>query len=244
MVSYNEKHNLNNGENNRDGDNNNLSWNSGVEGPTNNNKIQGLRSRRIRSMAVILFLSQGVPMLVAGDEFGRSQQGNNNAWCQDNSISWIDWDLETKNYRQLRFFRKLIHLRKSHPIFRREDFFLVSNGAEEPIQILEIIWQGLRPGEQDWSPECRTLAFMLNGSTLAEQEDDDFFVMINGNADDSALFTIPAPSRNRTWVCLIDTGRPPPHDFIDPERGDTVECGSTISVTTMGCVVLQSVETR
>ena len=244
LISYNEKHNLNNGENNRDGDNNNLSWNSGVEGPTANNKILGLRSRRLRTMAVILFLSQGVPMLVAGDEFGRSQQGNNNAWCQDNPISWIDWDLATKNHRQLRFFRKLIHLRKSHPIFRREDFFLVSNGAEEPIQILEIIWQGLRPGEQDWTTECRTLAFMLNGSTLAGQEDDDFFVMLNGNATDSALFTVPAPSRNRTWVRLIDTGRPAPFDFVDPEHGDEVECGSTISVTTMGCVVLQSVETR
>jgi glycogen operon protein len=244
LVSYNEKHNLYNGENNRDGDNNNLSWNSGVEGTTTNPKILALRSRRLRTMAVILFLSQGVPMLVAGDEFGRSQQGNNNAWCQDNSISWIDWDLATKNHRQLRFFRKLIQLRKSHPIFRREDFFLVSNGAEEPIQILEIIWQGLRPGEQDWTPECRTLAFMLNGATLVGQEDDDFFVMLNGSATDSALFSVPAPSRNRTWVRLIDTGRPAPHDFIDPDQGDTVECGSTISVTTMGCVVLQSVETR
>ena len=244
LVSYNEKHNLINGEDNRDGDNNNLSWNSGAEGTTTNKKILGLRSRRIRTMAVILFLSQGVPMLVAGDEFGRSQQGNNNAWCQDSPTSWIDWDLATTNRRQLRFFRKLIQLRKSHPIFRREDFFLVTNAADEPVQILEIIWQGLRPGEQDWSPECRTLAFMLNGATLAEQEDDDFFVMLNGSATEPALFTVPAPSRNRTWVRLIDTGRTPPHDFIDPERGDTVECGSVISVTTMGCVVLQSVETR
>jgi len=244
LVSYNEKHNLINGEDNRDGDNNNFSWNSGVEGTTTNKKIIGLRSRRIRTMAVILFLSQGVPMLVAGDEFGRSQQGNNNAWCQDNPISWIDWGLATTNHRQLRFFRKLIHLRKAHPIFRREDFFLVSNGTTEPVQILEIIWQGLCPGEQDWSPECRTLAFILNGSTLAAQEDDDFFVMLNGSAIDSALFTVPTPSQNRTWVRLIDTGRPAPYDFIDPEHGDKVECGSTISVTTMGCVVLQSVETR
>ena len=127
LVSYNEKHNLSNGENNRDGDNHNLSWNSGVEGPTTDKKILALRSRRIRTMAVILLLSQGVPMLVAGDEFGRSQQGNNNAWCQDNAISWLDWSLAEKNREQVRFFRKLIQLRKSHPIFRRDDFFLLDN---------------------------------------------------------------------------------------------------------------------
>jgi glycogen operon protein len=244
LVSYNEKHNLGNGEDNRDGDNHNQSWNSGVEGTTADKKILRLRSRRIRTLAVLLFLSQGVPMLVAGDEFGRSQQGNNNAWCQDNPISWVDWDLAVKNHRQLRFFRKLIQLRKTHPIFRREDFFLVSNGSGEPIQILEIIWQGLHPGKQDWSQECRTLAFMLNGATLATEEDDDFFVMLNGHATDPALFIVPAPSRNRTWVRIIDTGRPAPHDFIDPGHGDRVECGSTISVTNMGCVVLQSVPTE
>ena len=241
LVSYNQKHNLSNGENNRDGDNNNQSWNSGVEGPTADKKILRLRSRRIRTLAVILFLSQGVPMLVAGDEFGRSQQGNNNAWCQDNPTSWIDWNLATSNRQQLRFFRKLIHLRKSHPIFRREDFFLVSNGSEEPVQILEIIWQGLKPGAPDWSPDCRTLAFVLNGSPLAGLEDDDFFVMLNGSATTAARFTVPPPSDNRTWVRIIDTGRAAPFDFIDPEQADKVECGSTLLVSNMGCVVLQSV---
>jgi isoamylase len=115
LVSYNKKHNLINGEDNRDGDNHNLSWNSGAEGPTGSKKILTLRSRRIRTMAVILLLSQGVPMLVAGDEFGRSQQGNNNAWCQDNAISWLDWSLAEKNRQLLRFFRKLIHLRNHTP---------------------------------------------------------------------------------------------------------------------------------
>ncbi len=244
LVSYSEKHNLTNGENNRDGENHNLSWNSGIEGTTTKRKILALRSRRVRTMAVILFLSQGVPMLVAGDEFGRSQQGNNNAWCQDNAISWIDWDLAVKNRGQLRFFRKLIHLRKAHPIFKRTDFFLSTSDEASPSATYpEILWQSLLPGEQDWSLECRTLAFLLNGSTLAEH-DDDFFVMLNGSPTAPCEFTVPEPSRNRIWRKIIDTGQPSPHDFIDLEQGDQVDCGSTLSVTNMGCVVLQSVPTR
>lgn len=244
LVSYDEKHNQVNGEDNRDGDNNNLSWNSGVEGPTADRRIHALRSRRVRTMATILFLSQGVPMLVAGDEFGRSQQGNNNAWCQDNAIGWIDWTLAEKKRPLLRFFRKLIHLRKAHPIFRREDFFLHDAHCPESSGCsLEIIWQSLRPGEQDWSGECRTLAFLLNGAAL-QQPDDDFFVMLNGSPTDAALFTVPATRRGRSWVRLIDTGRRPPQDFVDPEQADTVECDQTLSVANMGCIVLQSRPTR
>ena len=239
LVSYNAKHNLNNGEDNRDGDNHNLSWNSGAEGPTADKKILALRSRRIRTMAVILLLSQGTPMLAAGDEFGRSQQGNNNAWCQDNDVSWLDWTLAKKNRLQLRFFRKLIHLRKAHPIFRRVDFFQIDNPPETHVHGLEILWQGLQPGQQDWSHECRTLALLLNGAALAP-EDDDFFIMLNGHPTDPALFTVPPPTRNRTWTRIVDTGRPGPLDFVDPKRADAVECGQTVSVSSMGCVVLQS----
>lgn len=238
LVSYNEKHNLANGEGNRDGDNNNTSWNSGIEGPTTDKVILALRARRLRTMATILLLSQGVPMLAAGDEFGRSQQGNNNAWCQDNTISWVDWSLAKSNARQLRFFRQLIGLRKAHPIFRREDFFL-----HDPAHSLEIIWQSLQPGGQDWSHECRHLAFLLNGATL-EPEDDDFFIMLNGHPEYPATFTVPVPSRNRRWLRIIDTGSAGPRDFIDPGRADTVECGSGVVVATMGCVVLQSQPAR
>lgn len=239
LVSYNEKHNLENGEDNRDGDNNNISWNTGVEGPTTNKKILALRSRRLRTMATILLLSQGVPMVVAGDEFGRSQQGNNNAWCQDNPISWLDWSLTRKNAQQLRFFRKLIALRKAHPLFRREDFFPHDQDPVAQAHHLEIRWQGLEPGQQDWADECRTLAFLLNGASL-EPEDDDFFIMLNGHAENTARFTVPAPTRNRCWVRIIDTGRSGPLDFVDPDRGHTVECGQSIAVPNMGCVVLQS----
>ncbi|WP_310599046.1 glycogen debranching protein GlgX [Desulfobulbus sp.] len=240
LVSYNEKHNLMNGEDNRDGDNNNLSWNSGAEGPSSDKAVLNLRSRRVRTMATILLLSQGVPMLVAGDEFGRSQQGNNNAWCQDNAVSWIDWTLARTNKPLLRFFRKLIRLRKSHPVFRREDFFLYDGqGQKLEGQPLEILWQNLRPGEQDWSRECRTLAFHLIGADL-QPADADFFVMLNGSPTEAARFVVPAASRGKNWGMLIDTGRRPPQDFVDPEHGDTVECGQTLLVANMGCMVLQS----
>ncbi|MCL2789811.1 MAG: glycogen debranching protein GlgX [Desulfobulbus sp.] len=244
LVSYNEKHNLMNGENNRDGDNNNISWNSGAEGATADKGILALRSRRIRTMATILLLSQGVPMLVAGDEFGRSQQGNNNAWCQDNAVSWIDWNLERNNKLLLRFFRKLIRLRKAHPVFRREDFFLHDPQGRKPDgPPFEILWQGLRPGEQDWSWDCRTLAFLLIGANL-QPPDADFFVMLNGSPTQTALFTVPPASKGRIWARIIDTGRCPPQDFVDPEHGDTVKCSHTLAVPNMGCIVLQSRPTR
>ncbi|NLX19953.1 MAG: glycogen debranching protein GlgX [Desulfobulbus sp.] len=244
LVSYNAKHNLINGENNRDGDNHNLSWNSGTEGPTKNPQILRLRARRLRTMATLLFLSQGVPMFVAGDEFGRSQKGNNNAWCQDNEISWLDWSLIKKRQGQLRFFRKMIKLRKEHHIFRRDTFFQSGNtGIEEDVCSLEIRWQSLHPDQQDWSHECRTLAFFLNGAVL-EEKDDDFFVMLNGNPDQTAQFTVPTPTRNRTWKLIIDTSQPSPHDFVDLQHAHAVQSNQTLAVPSMGCIVLQSQATK
>ncbi len=239
LVSYNKKHNRINGEDNRDGDNNNASWNSGAEGATTETNILRLRSRRLRTMAVILLLSQGVPMLVAGDEFGRTQRGNNNAWCQDNDVSWVDWTLVQKNSQQLRFFRKLIELRKTHHIFRRENFFPVTETADTSHHDLDISWQGLQPGKPDWSPEGHVLAFLLNGATLAP-EDDDFFIMLNGHPEDSANFTVPEPTRNRCWVRIINTALAGPRDFVDPGKGNAVHCGEKVTVANMGCVVLQS----
>ncbi|MCF6186700.1 MAG: glycogen debranching protein GlgX [Desulfobulbaceae bacterium] len=243
LVSYNEKHNRMNGEDNRDGDNNNLSWNSGAEGKTDDPDIIRLRSRRVRTMAVILFLSQGVPMMVAGDELARSQQGNNNAWCQDNEISWLNWDLLKQHGDRFRFFQKLIHLRRAHSIFRRKDFFLARNTEGEPLHLQEISWQGLRPGEQDWSYDCRTLAFTLNGSQLPEGEDDDFFIMLNGHQTEEQTFTVSTPPTlhtKRKWKKIIDTGKLPPEDFTEPEQAETINPGDEVSVVPMGCVVLQS----
>lgn len=242
LVSYDKKHNLMNGEDNRDGDNHNISWNTGIEGKTDDSKICTLRSRRIRTMAVILFLSQGVPMIVAGDEFGRTQEGNNNAWCQDNEISWINWEMLNKNRPLFEFFKKLIRLRLDHPVFRRDDFFVPAHLETDPPHLHEIIWQGLKASKQNWSDSSHTLAFTLNGSIL-DEEDDDFFVMLNGHREDHQLFEVPSPPgphRQRNWLKIIDTGIEAPHDFDSVESASPIKTGAKMTVAPMGCVVLQS----
>ncbi len=243
LVSYDHKYNQMNGEDNRDGDNNNINWNSGVEGATDNPEIIAIRRCRVRTMAVILFLSQGVPMMVAGDEFGRSQGGNNNAWCQDNEISWINWQFLDSHSHRFRFFKKLINLRRKHPVFRRKDFFLATSSENEPVHLQEISWQALQPGQQDWGHDCHTLAFTLNGSQLPEKDDDDFFVMLNGHRDQTATFTIPSPPTlhtDRCWKKIIDTAARPPADFLSKKNAPPVMPGKSVTVAAMGCVVLQS----
>lgn len=237
LVSYNHKHNENNGENNRDGDNNNMSWNSGWEGPTADPGIQAFRMRRIRTFAVILLLSSGVPMLVAGDELGRSQGGNNNAWNQDNPTSWLDWTLVRKNQGLLRFFQSLIQLRKQHRCFRRTDFFPEKAGPEGA----EIRWFGQRGAEADWSEESRALAFLLRGIQQGRLREADFFVMLNGNVDVPAVFSVPRPPvRGRRWMRLIETAAPSPADFVADGKGVLLNVGMEITVPPMGCVVLQA----
>ncbi|MEN8136268.1 MAG: glycogen debranching protein GlgX [Thermodesulfobacteriota bacterium] len=208
LVSYGQKHNELNGEQNRDGSDYNLSWNSGAEGATDDLDIRKFRWRRMRSLAVILFLSQGAPMFVGGDEFGRSQGGNNNAYCQDNEISWLDWRLAESNSGLLRFFKILIALRKNHPIFRRPDFF-PKGGRHDPH---EIHWQSRRVGETDWSPDCRTLGFMLDGLAVADSRDDDFFVILNSHLE-NVMVEIPPPSRGRHWRLLVNSAAETPDDI-------------------------------
>ncbi|MDU9049467.1 MAG: glycogen debranching protein GlgX [Candidatus Electrothrix sp. Rat3] len=242
LVSYNEKQNLANGENNRDGDNNNLSWDSGAPGPTANPTVLALRQRRIKTMAVILFLSQGVPMLVAGDEFGQTQQGNNNAWCQDNEISWLNWNLVESNKGQVRFFRKLIQLRREHAIFRRVNFFEVNNPDAPPIG-QSILWQALEPGREDWSEHAHALSFLLKGSTIDDGDNADFFIMLNGHSEQEALFTIPGPDTETGpcfWKKIIDTNEKAPKDILDLDEAGCVAIGSRIKVEAMGGVVLQT----
>ena len=244
LVSYNQKHNVDNGENNRDGDNHNISWNSGIEGETQSKPVLELRSRRMRTFLTILFISQGVPMLVAGDEFARTQIGNNNAWCQDSTISWINWNLLSHNANLFTFVQYLIRLRKEHEVFRRDDFFATADHEGEPLHIQEISWHSLIPGEQDWSPECRTLAFLLNGSHIPEP-DDDFYVMLNGHRETEKQFVVPAPTvrqEPRTWKKIIDTCRPGPNDALQPDKAPTVAAGEKTVVLPMGCVVLQSAQ--
>jgi len=234
LVSYDSKHNEMNGEYNRDGDNTNYSWNSGWEGDTDNPEILALRARRQRSLAVILLLSQGTPMFSAGDEFGRSQRGNNNAYCQDNEIAWLDWRLAEKNGDLLRFFRLLIRLRRDHPVFRRAKFF--PPGAEDGIH--EIRWQSLNPGATDWSPGCRTLGFLLDGRAVEGGVDDDFLVFLNGGLAEAA-FQLPAPSPGREWRLLLNTGAAPPQDIYS-EAVAPLYRGQELSLAGLAAAVLIS----
>jgi len=205
LVSYNHKWNTANGEENRDGENHNISWNSGKEGPTKSIKINQLRFRRIRTMAVILLLSQGTPMLLAGDEFCRTQKGNNNPYCQDNSISWLDWSLAEKHKHMLRFFKSLIQLRKEHPAFHRTDFFDAAS-KNEPA---EILWQGSKQRVEDWSPENRHLCFLLNGAKAGDP--NNFFIALNSDSKPHSV-ELPSTHKKYSWSCIIDTSQPSPKD--------------------------------
>lgn len=237
LVSYNQKHNIKNGEDNRDGDNHNLSWNSGQEGENCTPQIQELRNRRMKTFTVLLMLSQGVPMICAGDEFGRSQTGNNNAWCQDNETSWLDWSLLKKNDGFFRFFKSCINLRKQYSIFRRDDFFLHSGGADKRPK--EITWQYLNPGVQNWSDDCHGLAFHLHAQSSGE--DGDFFVMLNGNRKETLEFTLPTPGdQTNYWYAIIITAATSPSDFTKKSEAKRFVQGETVAVPPFGCVVVQS----
>ncbi len=236
LVSYEKKLNWANGENNQDGENHNHCWNSGAEGETSDLHIEKMRFRRVKSMALVLFLSQGVPMLTAGDEFGRTQKGNNNPWCQDNETSWVDWTLAEKNSGLLRFFKACIALRKNHVVFRRDQFFPVDDDKNAP----EISWQSLEPGKTDWSPDCHHLAFLLNGN---KANDNSFFIMLNGSQDSSIVFTLPPPpdtTKSRRWFRIVDTAKSSPEDFVSIKHATFYYEGDTIEVAPMASVVLQT----
>jgi len=194
-------------------------------------------------MFVLLFLSQGVPMISAGDEFGHSKKGNNNSWCQDNTLNWLNWGQAEKNSGLLRFVEQCIHLRKSYPIFSRTSFFTHTADAPCADTTPEIIWQSLTPCEQDWSSQCHTLAFLLNGNSMASGQDDHFLIMLNGDRDKDAIFTLPripqAPS-TRHWRQILDTSQESPLDFPAPDQAPVKKPLTTIRVRAMGALVLQA----
>jgi glycogen operon protein len=197
LVSYNQKNNWANGENNRDGWNDNISWNCGVEGPADNAQIATMRERQMKNFLTMLLISQGVPLLLQGDEFGRTQQGNNNAYCQDNEISWVDWSLAGKFQGLLRFTRMAIALRKAHFALSREQFCNRVN------------WHGLKVGDPDWSGQSRTLAFQMHGW----HSQPDFYVMFNSHWE-SKQFAIPPHEGQWHWKRLVDTNLPSPEDIV------------------------------
>jgi glycogen operon protein len=215
LVSYNSKHNEANLEDNRDGTDDNRSWNCGAEGETDDPAVNELRARQQRNFLTTLFLSQGTPMLLGGDEFGRSQHGNNNAWCQDNEISWFDWgDLE-ENAELLEFVQKLIVLRRAHPVFRRRQFL---RGSEEDGSGLPDVWwfrtDGHRMTKQDWESGSRIVAMFLNGEEIAAPDekgerilDESFLLFFNAEHED-CRFTLPNRRFGARWGLVLSTADP------------------------------------
>jgi isoamylase len=231
LVSYNSKHNSANGEQNRDGIDNNLSWNCGTEGPTDCVEIESLRKQQIKNFASILMLSQGIPMFVAGDEVCRTQQGNNNAYCQDNELNWFDWTLPRKNADVLRFWQKMIAFRKAHPIVHRTRFF---TGLVNERDLPDISWHGFKLGSPEWSnPEARSLAFTLGGVG----GEADIHVMFNTSWE-SANFDLPVAG-HRSWFRSVDTSLPSPDDIVDANSEVRIE-GASYIVNARSCVILIS----
>lgn len=241
LVSYNEKHNEANGEGNRDGHHDNCSWNSGVEGDTTDPKVLRLRQVRAKSMMATLLLSQGTPMILAGDEMLRTQGGNNNAWCQDNAISWLNWDLQKTNAGFLRFTRELIWLRRKHPVFRRQEYF---QGVVKSYSA-DVRWHGLQPEKPDFSENAQHLAFTLDGrhhgrrDQLGGQPDHDFYIAMNGSTEPKT-FLVPKNPTARRWRQLIDTSAESPRDFFTDFSGSVVEPGIGLITPPFALVVLIS----
>jgi glycogen operon protein len=235
LVSYNEKHNEANGENNNDGDNNNHSWNCGAEGPTDDPKIEMLRARQRRNFLTTLFLSQGVPMLCGGDEWGRTQKGNNNAYCQDNEISWLNWERDEKQKALLEFTKKLIRLRREHPVFRRPKFFQGRriHGSE----IRDVMWfneGGNEMSDEEWaSPLVRCLEMLLSGDTIdvlnfqGEPIRDETFLLLLNGYHEPIPFVLPG-EEHVEWELILDTMDG--EGFLREPRkfasGDDVEVGA------------------
>lgn len=228
LVSYNEKHNEANGEDNQDGESHNRSWNCGFEGPTDDPAINSLREKQKRNMLTTLFLSQGVPMLVAGDEFGRTQQGNNNAYCQDNEISWLDWTKMDEN--QLDFTRKLIRLRREHPVFCRRKWFqgLPIRGTA----VEDIVWFLPDASEMDdhhWQEDhARSLAVYLNGQGIRSVDNDgkkivdaSFYLLFNAYWEDVS-YQLPNENYGAGWIKILDTNNDTIENFGEFAAGDTV----------------------
>lgn len=243
LVSYNEKHNEANGEDNRDGESHNRSWNCGVEGETDDVEVMRLRERQQRNMLTTLMLSQGIPMIVMGDEMGRSQFGNNNAYCQDNELSWLDWELCNSQSDLLNFTRELIHFRQAHPIFRRQRWF--QGQAIHGSSVNDIAWfnpDGHDMTEEQWcNGYAKAISVFLNGSELPDRgpkggriRDSSFLLLFNAHWE-TLNFVLPTRLRQRKWSALINTKEP---RFID----EKILFTGTKNVPVMGrsLVVLQS----
>ena len=241
LVSYNGKHNEANGENNQDGTDDNRSWNCGVEGPTDDPAVLELRARQRRNFLVTLLLSQGVPMILGGDEMARSQGGNNNAYCQDNEISWFDWDKVDESL--VEFTRLVVGLRRDHPVFRRRRFF---EGVAIQGSVTDIAWftpGGSEMAESDWQTgDPGALAVFLNGEGIPTPDDrgesltDDSFLLLFNAGSDVRPFQLPAAKWGTVWQRELDTGA-----FPLPEDSPALKAGDRVDVAGRTTIVLRRV---
>jgi len=232
LVSYDEKHNQANGEGNRNGTDVNFSWNCGVEGPTDDPAVESLRLRQIKNFLVILLISQGTPMLLMGDEVRRTQHGNNNAYCQDNELSWFDWRALERHAGLLRFTRNLIHFTQALDIFREERFWVASSEDNAA----HITWHGVRLGQPDWGHDSHSLAFTLRHP----HGGDHLHVMLNAYWE-PLVFELPPLQAGECFYRIVDTALLSPDDFCEPDAAPPIE-GNQYRVEAHSAVVLMAQE--
>ncbi|MEL6458242.1 MAG: glycogen debranching protein GlgX [Cyanobacteria bacterium J06621_15] len=242
LVSYNEKHNEANNEDNRDGESHNRSWNCGAEGETDDLAVEKLRKKQRRNFLVTLLLSQGIPMIVMGDEMGRTQGGNNNPYCQDNEISWLDWDLQEENENLLDFTRQLIDFRRRHPVFKRRKWF--QGRAIRGVEVTDISWfnpDGGKMTEEQWnSGFAKAIGIFLNGEGIASPGprgeriiDESFLILFNAHYE-MLEFIVPPELQEWEWVTIVDTTKP---RFV--QRGKRYIEDKPINVDARSIVILQ-----
>jgi len=242
LVSYNTKHNEDNGENNRDGNDNNLSYNYGKEGPSGDPVTNILRERQLKNFVATLMVSLGTPMLLGGDELARTQKGNNNAYCQDNEISWYDWSLLKKNADLFRFVKEMIAFRLRHHGFMRPEFFTGRGGAYKAIP--DITWFDENGVIPDWEKIGPYLALRLMGSkadTMADRDDNDFYIMFNQSID-VKIFSIAEPPIKKEWYRAVDTGIASPNDILLPGSEERLVTQRSYPVKARSTVILISKE--
>ena len=248
LVSYNDKHNEANGEDNQDGADDNRSWNCGVEGPTDDPDITELRRRQRRNFLATLLLSQGVPMLLHGDEIGRTQQGNNNAYCQDNEVSWVDWSLAEKNSDLAEFTGALTEFRKRHPVFRRRRFF-VGRPVRRDDELRDIAWftpAGEEMTERNWDDAFgKAITVFHNGNGIPDQDqrgmpvlDDSFLLLFNGHAEEIEM-TLPERCYGEAWAMVVDTATGRSSEDLDEAPASA---GSSLRVPAWSLRVLRAVD--
>jgi glycogen operon protein len=240
LVSYEHKHNEENGEENRDGGDGNYSSNYGFEGPSQNKQIESVRERQVKNFFTTLMISLGTPMILGGDELGRTQHGNNNAYCQDNEISWYDWSLLKTNAHLYRFVKEMIAFRLRHPAFMRPEFFTGLDGSYNAIP--DISWFDPEGNHPNWDKLDALLAFRLDGSKadiLSDIDDNDFFIMFNSSTN-MVPFKLQSPTDRKKWFRAIDTGLDSPNDIMQNGSEVLLESQQSYLVKARSIVVLIS----